>query len=188
MEKRQEKRHKVVADELRAFCCWVNAIVLNSVGDSVDVRVELGQERNVKFVRCEAEGLIELLDVVGAVVRRESDPGKNDLTTGMKERGDDGIEVALRVRDGQAAETVVAPELYNDDGGMQAEDFGEAVDAILGGVAADAKVHNSVMVAAVVEAGLEVVGPGAAGFDAVTGGDAVSKTNDDGNGTAGRGV
>jgi len=54
-------------------------------------------------------------------------------------------------------------EFNDDDGRVQAEDFYEAVDAVFGGVAADAGVDDFVVVAAVVEVGLEVVRVGLAG-------------------------
>jgi hypothetical protein len=141
----------------------------------------------------EAVGFVELLDVVGAVVGREGDAGEDDFAAALEQGGDDGGEVAARVGDGDAAEAVVATEFDNDDGGMKAEDVFEAVDGVFGGVAADAGVDDFVAVAAVVEVGLEVVGVGLAGGDAVARGDAVSETGDhgktaseDGNG-AGRG-
>ena len=144
----EKKRQEVVGDELGAFGGGVDAVVLNSAGDGVDVGVELGQERRVEFCRDEAVGFVELLDVVGAVVGREGDAGEDDFAAGLEQGGDDGVEVAARVGDGDAAEAVVAAEFDNDDGGVKAEDFIEAVDAVFGGVAADAGVDDFVVVAA----------------------------------------
>ena len=154
----------------------MDAVVLNSAGDGVDVGVELGQERHAEFCRDEAVGFVELLDVVGAVVGREGDAGEDDFAAGLEQGGDDGGEVAARVGDGDAAEAVVAAEFDDDDGGVKAEDVFEAVDAVFGGVAADAGVDDFVVVAAAVEVGLEVVGVGLAGGDAIAGGDAVSES------------
>ena len=63
------------------------------------------------------------------------------------EGGDDLVEVGAGVFDAQAAETVVAAELDDDDGGLQGEDGVEAFDTVLGGVAADALVDDAVVVA-----------------------------------------
>ena len=128
--------------------------------------------------RDETVGFVELIDVVGAVVRREGDAGENDFAACLKQSGDEGGEVAARVGDRDAAQAVVAAELDDDDGGVQAEDFFEAVDAIFAGVAADAGVDNFVVVAATVEIGLEIVGIRVAGRDAIAGGDAVSEAHD----------
>jgi hypothetical protein len=84
------------------------------------------------------------------------------------------------IRDGEAAEAVVAAEFDDDDGGMEAQDILQAVDAVLAGVAADAGVHNLIVVAAAVEVGLQVVGIGVAGRNPVACGDAVTEANDNG--------
>jgi hypothetical protein len=181
-----QKREEIVGDELRAFGGGVDSVVLNGAGDGVDVSVELGQERNVEFGGEEAIGFVELLDVVGAVVGREGNAGEDDFAAGLEQGGDDGVEVAARVGDGDATEAVVAAEFNDDDGGVEAEDFFQAVDAVFGGVAADARIDDFVVVAATVEVGLEIVGIGLAGSDAIAGGDAVSEAGDNGNG-AGRG-
>ncbi len=58
------------------------------------------------------------------------------------------VEVGAGVCDGEAAEAVVAAELDDDDGGVEGEDGVEALDAVLGGVAADALVDDAVVIAA----------------------------------------
>jgi len=92
---------------LGAFGSGVDAVILNGAGDGVDVGVELGQERHAESGGDEAVGLIELLDVVGAVVGRKGDAGEDDFASGLEQGGDDGGEVAARVGDGDATETVV---------------------------------------------------------------------------------
>lgn len=63
---------------------------------------------------------------------------------------------------------------------MHGEDAREAIDAVLGGVAADAGVDDAIVVAAGVEVLLERGGPCLAGDEAVASGDAVSIANDNG--------
>ena len=68
------------------------------------------------------------------------------------------VEVGAGVGDGQAAEAVVATEFDDDDGGLQGEDGVEALDAVLGGVAADALLDDAIVIAVGVEVGLKIVG------------------------------
>ena len=171
----------------------MDAVLLNGAGNGIDVGVEHRQQGDVILRGDEAVGLVEGLDVVGAVVRRQRDAGEDDFAAGVEEGGDDGVEVAARVCDGEAAEAVVAAKFDNHDGGMEVEDLVEPVDAVFAGVAADAGIDHFVVVAAMVERGLKGVGPGVAGFEAIAGGDAVAEAvNDrdawDGNGMRGRGV
>ena len=171
----------------------MDAVFLDGAGDGVDVVVEFGQERDVVSGRDEVVGLVEGFDVVGAVIGRERDAGEDDFAAGAKEGGNDGVEIAAGVGDGEAAEAVVAAKFDNHNRGMEPEDVFQAVDAVFAGVAADAGIDHFVVVATAVEGGLEIVGPGVAGFEAVAGGDAVAEADDDGNawdgnGTRGRGV
>jgi len=165
----------------------MDAVFLNSAGDGVDAGVEHGEQGNMVFGSDEAVGFVEGFDVVGAVIGRQSDAGEDDFAAGLQQSGDDGVEVAAGVGDGDAAESVVAAELDDDNGGMEAEDVFEAVDAVFGSVAADTGVDNFVAVAAAIEGVLQVVGPGEAGGDAVTGGDAVAEAGNDGSGASGDG-
>ena len=81
---------------------------------------------------------VELFDVVGAVVRGEGDAGEGDLGAAGLELVDDAVEVDLGLFEGEAAEAVVAAELDDDELGFAGDNAGEAVEAVLGGVAADA--------------------------------------------------
>ncbi len=90
------------------------------------------------------------------------------------------VEVGAGVGDGEAAEAVVAAELDDDEVGMEGEDVGEALDAVFGGVAADAEVDDAVFVALLVEIGLEVVGVALAGVGAEAGGEGVAEADDEG--------
>ena len=63
------------------------------------------------------------MDIVGAGVGREGDAGEDDFAAGVDEGGDDSVEVAARVGDGDAAKAVVAAKFDDDDGGVEAEEF-----------------------------------------------------------------
>jgi len=66
------------------------------------------------------------------------------------------------------------------------EDASDAVEAVLGGVAADAGVDYAGVVAFGVEVALEVVGVGLAEVGAVARGERVAETEEDGAGIGGR--
>ncbi len=122
----------------------VGGVVLHVAGDAVDVFEEEGEEAEV-VLACEG-GVhgVEFFDVVGAVVGGEGDAGEDNLGAGFLELVDHGGEVGLGLFDGEAAETVVAAELDDDDGGVVGYDAGEAVEAVFGGVAGDAVVEDVV--------------------------------------------
>ena len=129
---------------------------------------------------------VEFFDVVGAVVGGESDAGEDDGGAAGLELVDDAVEVGLGLFEGEAAEAVVAAELYDDELGMAGDDAGDAVEAVLGGVAADAGVEDVVVVAAGVEELLEDVGIGLAGLGAVAGGERVAEADEERAGVGGR--
>ena len=81
--------------------------------------------------------------------------------------------------EGQAAETVVAAELDNDDFRMKAKDRGKAGDRVLGSGSTNALIQDLVVVALGVELALKGVGEGLARGEAVAGGDAVAEADKD---------
>lgn len=153
-----------------AFGGGVGLVTLHHARGAVDVVEQEGQEGDVVLLRKHSVGLRELLDVVGTVVGGEGDSGEGDLDAGLLKRGDDLVEVGAGVFDAEAAEAVVATELDDGDGGVKGENFGEAGDAVLGGVAGDAEIDDAVGEAVLVEIGLEEVGVRVAGVGAIAGG------------------
>jgi hypothetical protein len=103
------------------------------------------------------------------------------------QRGYDLGQVGAGVCDGQAAQTVVAAEFDEDNGGMEGEDLGETLEAVLGGVAADALIVDAVVEVAAVEGGLEVVGVALAGIGASSRSERVAEADQDGAWVGGRG-
>jgi hypothetical protein len=75
---------------------------------------------------------------------------------------------------GQAAQAVVAAELYDYDRRVQEQDGADTGYRILGGCAAGALIYYLVVVAAAVQIPLQSVREGLAALEAVAGGDAVS--------------
>ena len=124
-----------------------------------------------------AEGLVEGVDVVGAVVGRKGDAGEHNLDMSGFKGGQHGIEIVPGEVGWQAAKAVVSAEFDDDDFRMQGEDGGETGDGVLGGCAAGAFVDDFVVVSVGVEALLQCVGIGLAGLETVAGGDAVSEAD-----------
>jgi len=123
---------------------------------------------------------VEFFDVVGAVAGGEGDAGEDYFGAAGLELREHVGKVGLGLFDGQAAEAVVAAELYYDDLGMASDDELDALEAVLGGVAADAGVDDVVAVALGVEEALEVVGVGLAEVGAEAGREGVAETDDEG--------
>ena len=176
----EQEWEEVIGEKLVALGGGMDAVVLDGAGNGVDVGVEHGQQGHAVFGGGEAVGLVELANVVGAVVGWEGDAGEQDPAAGVEQGGDDEVEVAAGVGDGDAAEAVVAAEFDDNDGGVEREDLLKAVDAVFAGVAADAGVDDAVAVAAGVQIMLKIVRISTAGRDAVAGSDAVSETIEDG--------
>lgn len=176
----QKQREEIFREQNGALGCGVDAVGLDRSGHGVDVRVKHGQKRDVIARRDLVIHEVELMDVGLAVVGREGDAGEQNPGMCGEQARDDDFKIALGDGERKAAETVVATELNHDDGGVHGENEREAVDAILGGVAADAGVDDAVVVATGVEIFLERGGPCLAGFETVPGGDAVSIADDDG--------
>src|SRR5438309_10028683 len=116
---------------------------------------------------------IELPDVIGNVVWGEGDSGQDDPGSSGLEGAEDLVEIGAGVFDAEAAEAVVAAELYDDDGGLHGDDAVDALKAVLGGIAADSFIYDAIQIAFGVKVGLEIVGVALAGVGAVAGGEAV---------------
>ncbi len=157
----------------------MGVVLLHHAGYSVDALEQKGKHRDLVFLCQHGVGCIELLDVVGAVVWREGDSGERHLGAAGFEGGDDLVEVGAGIFDGQAAQAVVAAEFDYDNRRLEVENGIEPLNAIFGGVAADALVDDAVVVAASVEIRLKVVGIALAGVCSETGGEAVAEADQD---------
>ena len=152
----------------------MDAVWLDCAGDVDQVSVDHGHKGGVVFGGQVAEELVELQDVLLAVVGREGDAGEQDFYVRAFERGQHLIEVAPGLAEGQAAQPVVAAELDDDDFGAQEQDGAQAGNCVFGGGAAGALIVNCVAVAEAVEFPLQRVGKGLAGLQAVAGGNTVA--------------
>ena len=162
-EQRGNEIEDVLCDDLIASSRGVGVVALHHAGRAVDVLQEEGQQAGRGTSLRGSVGLVELLDVVGAVVGREGDAGEGDLDPRFLEGGDDGVEVGAGVFDAEAAKAVVAAELDDGDRRGGGRGLRQAGDAVFGGVAADAEVDDAVVEGVLVEVGLEVVGVAVAG-------------------------
>jgi len=169
----------VLGYDLVALVGGVGVVGLHHAGDAVDVFEQEGQDGDVEFA---AEGRVvggEGVDVVGAVVGGEGDSGDGDFGTGLLKLRDHGLEVGAGGLDLEAAEAVVAAELEDDDLGFHGQDAGEAVDSVLGGVAADALVDDAVVEAFAIEVLLEEVGVALAFVGSVAGGERIAEADEE---------
>ena len=100
----------------------MGVVGLHHAVDAEDASEEKGKKGDVVFLCEQGVGLVELLDVVGAVVGRKGDAGEDDLGSARLEGADDLVEVGAGVFDAEAAEAIVASELDDDDGGLHGDD------------------------------------------------------------------
>ncbi len=134
----------------------VGGVVLHVPGNAVDVAEQEGEQGHVISPGQRRVHGIEAADVVWAVVGGKGDAGQRDAGATVLELGDDAGEVRLSLLDGEAAQAVVAAELDDDDLGVLGQNELDAVQAVLGGVAADAGVEDVVGVALGVQKALQV--------------------------------
>ena len=166
--------------DLVSACGGVGSVLLHHAIDAVDALEEEGKKGDGVLFREQGVGLLELVDVVGAVVGREGDSGESDLCAAGLEAREEGIEIGSCVLDAQTAEAVVAAELDDDEGGVEGDDVVDAIEAVFRGVSADALVDDVVAKAASVEVFLEVVGVALAGIGSVAGGEAIAEADQEG--------
>ena len=87
-------------NDLGAFSCWMNSVPLNGSWNVDQVFVDHGNESDVVLGGKRFEYLIELLDVVRAVVRRQSDSGQQNFNVCGFKCGNDLIEIAAGLFEG----------------------------------------------------------------------------------------
>lgn len=173
-QQRLEGRHQRFGDDAGAFGGGVNAVGLNGAGHMNQVFVDHGHHGDVVFGGECGEEPVKGVDIVGAVIGRQGDAGQQNANVRFFERGQHQSQVAPGLRKGQAAETVVAAELDDDDGRMQAKHVGQVGDGVFGGRAWRAHVPDQVAITVGVQDALQGVGEGLAVRQPVAGGDAVA--------------
>ncbi len=77
----------------------MSSVGLHHAVDAEDSFEKKGQQRNIVFFGEQGVGLIELSDVVGAIVGRQSNAGENDSGAAGFEGGEDLVEVGARAFD-----------------------------------------------------------------------------------------
>ncbi len=156
----------------------MDAVLLHASGCAVDVDEQEGKQRGVVFSCQQSVGFVELANVVGTVVGRKSDAAEYDLCARGGKRGDDLVEVPARGIDRQPAQAVVSAEGDDDHFGIEGQNVFQAVHTVFSRIAADAEVHDFVVVAKLIEVLLQVVGIAFAAIGAVARGEAVSECDD----------
>lgn len=174
-------------DAAVAFGSGVEGVVLHQFGVGGDAIEEEGDQEGFLLAGEVFEDVLEIADVVGAVVAGEGHAAEKDAGAGGLAAVDHFGEVGAGGFGREAAEAVVGAEGEDDDGGFEEEGFIEAGDTAAGGVAADAEVDDAEGEVFLIEAFLEPVGVAEAGLDAIAGGEAVAEGGDDGAGVWGLG-
>ena len=158
----------------------MNAVGLDAVGHVDEVLIDHGNEGRMMAGGKVAKNGFEGLNVIGAVVRRESDSGQKNFDVGVLEAGEDRIEIVARLIKGKAAQPIIATEFDQYDLGMQLKNGGQFRDRVLGGRAAGSLVVDFVFVAVVVQFTLQRVRIGLTGLQTVAGRNAVAETHQEG--------
>ncbi len=83
LEQGHDQREKIFCYLGVALVRRMNAVGLHAAGDSVHPLQQEGQQRHVILGGQQSVGLVELLDVVGTVVRRQRDAAQHHLDPGI---------------------------------------------------------------------------------------------------------
>jgi hypothetical protein len=157
----------------------VNAVALDGAGHMDEVFVDHGYKCDAMMRGERVKDLLERLDIVGAVVGRQCDAGEQYFDVRSFERREHVVEIAAGSVEGQAAQTVIAPELDDHYAGMQRKNAGKAGDSVGGGGSADAAIEHLVVIALGGEVACEKVGIRLAVLKAEPGGNAVTEADED---------
>ena len=158
----------------------MNAVRLNRAGHLHEILVDHRNERGVMLGGEFAIHGFEGVNVVRTVVGRQRDAGDQDLDVGIFEACEDGVEIAPRLIERDAAKSVIAAELNDRRVGVKLEDGPQIGDGVFAGGAARALVVHGIGVAVQVEFALQRVRIGLSLRQSIAGGDAVAKANQDG--------
>jgi len=178
-EHRGDEVEDVFGDDFVALGGGVGSVLLHHAINAVDAFKEEGEKRDGVLLGEQGVGLLELVDVVRAVVGREADAGESEGDLAPFQLREYGVEIRAGVFDAKAAEAVVAAELDDNKSGVQGDDVVDAIEAVFCCVSTDALVDDVIVKSASVEVLLEVVGVALAGIGPVAGGEAVAKADEE---------
>jgi hypothetical protein len=156
----------------------MNAVLLDGAGYVDQVFVDHRDECDAMFGGEVAKDLVEGLDVVGAIIGRQGDAGKEDLDVRGLQCGEEVIKVLARLIGGYTPKAIVTAKFDENHSRTSLDDRIYVGDRIFGGGAAGAAVLHLVFVAALVEIALQCVRKGLAGLKTVAGRDAVAVADD----------
>lgn len=179
MKQGQQQRQKIAGDLLVALSRCVHSVSLHRARHAVDALQQKWKQRHMRGAGERGVGLVELSDVIRAVVGRQSDAAQNDFGVGLLQRLNHGRQIFARIGDRDAAQAIIAAKGDDDDGRMQSKNRRQAIDAVLGGVTADARIDDAILKSKCVEIFLQRIGVALAGIGAETSGETITKGDDD---------
>ena len=154
----------------------MNAVILHQVLVHRDAVHEELYPGHLELGRQVAVNFLEGLGIPCAVVGRDADAEQDNRSAAGLACFDDGSEISARALGGEAAESVVAAELENDDSGLEAlNSTVYAAGATLGCLPANAGVDDPMFVPLSLQPRLQQSGPGLVNVYAEAGAQAVAK-------------
>ena len=122
MQQRLQGGHQRICDDDGTLRGGMNSIVLDGSWNVDELFVDHGHECRVMFRGKRFVNLVELLDVVRAVVWGERNAREQYLDVRGLERGDHFIKIVPCLFDWQAAQSVVASEFDDYDTRVKTKD------------------------------------------------------------------
>lgn len=179
MQQRRDQRQQIAGYLLIATRGGVDSVRLHAARRAINVLKQKGKQGHMIFPGQQRVGLVELVDVIRTVIRRQRDAAEHDLGSCALKRRDDLIEVLARAVDRQSAQTIIPAEGNDDDRRFQREHFIHPVQTVFRGVATDAGVHHMVVKAFRFEIAFQKVWVAVAGICTVACSQAIAKGDND---------
>jgi hypothetical protein len=152
----------------------MNAVCLDGSGNVHKILVDHWHNCCSVFCSEVREDLVELVNVVWAIVGWEGDASDQYFDLCILKSREDGVEIGTRLVEGKATEAIISTELNNDDCRMQGNNRMKANNRVFAGCATGSFVRNFVVVAKFVEVALKGVWIGLARHEPVTGSYAIA--------------
>lgn len=145
MQQRREQRQQIARHLLIALRGRVYSVRLHAACRAINVLKQKGKQGHMVFPGKQCIGLVELTDVIRAIIRGQSNSTEHHFGSCALKRGDNLIEVAPRAVDRQSAQTIIPAEGNDDGRRFQREHFIQPVQTVFRRVAAYAGVHHMVV-------------------------------------------
>ncbi len=178
-EQRHDQGKQILGHLGIALLGGMNAVGLHAAGNPIRAQQQEWLQRYMVLGRQQRIGLVELMNVVGAVIGWQGYAAQHHLDAGVLQRSHNLIEIFPGVGDGQSAQSVVSAEGHDHQHRLEPQCVLQPIDPVFGGVSADALVDDLVVIALRVQILFQEVRIAVTRVGAEAGGETIAEGDDD---------